>query len=590
MKKGKSCKGRNQNLNSITMYLSKRNLKLFGVIAVSSWLIVSCKKDQLPNIETSQVSQITGTSAICGGTIIDEGGSTIISRGICWSTGTSPTIQDKKTSDGAGAGTFTSQMTNLTGQTTYFVKAYATNESGTSYGMAMSFKTLGQAPTVTTEDASNVTITACTLNGKVNANFLSTVVIFEYGKTEQYGQTVNASQSPITTNEITSVNTNISGLDIGTTYHYRLKAINSLGTTFGDDKTFKTLGNIPTVTTENSNNITINSATLAGTVNPNYLSTSVSFEYGTSASYGQIVTAAQSPISGSSSNNVTASISSLNPGTIYHYRVIATNSLGTSVGIDKTFTTLGQVPTTSTQNANNFVFPSARLNGTVNANYLSTTVTFEYGTSTSYGQSVTATQSPVTGNSSTTVSATITGLASNTQYHFRIKAENSLGITYGNDNTFTAYEIGTFYGGGLICHLDATGQHGIIAAPEDQSSGAPWGCISTNITGTTYTIGSGQSNTTKILNGCNEPGIAARICDELVLNGYSDWYLPSDLELDKMLRNLKQKGLGNFADQKYWASRQSLNTTQALLQDFLGGGQHDGNKNENFYVRAARSF
>ena len=94
-------------------------------------------------------------------------------------------------------------------------------------------------------------------------------------------------------------------------------------------------------------------------------------------------------------------------------------------------------PTAATEPAANITKTTATLNGTVNSSDLSTTVTFEYGTTTSYGSTVTAFQSPVTGDSITHVSADISGLTSITYYHFRVTAVNSRGTVYGDDRTFT---------------------------------------------------------------------------------------------------------------------------------------------------------
>ena len=97
------------------------------------------------------------------------------------------------------------------------------------------------------------------------------------------------------------------------------------------------------------------------------------------------------------------------------------------------FTTLGQKPTATASSPSGITTTGATLNGIVNANYLSTAVTFEYGTTTDYGNSITATLSPVTGNTNTNVNATLTGLTTWTTYHFRIKAVNELGTSYGED-------------------------------------------------------------------------------------------------------------------------------------------------------------
>ena len=256
------------------------------------------KKEEIPVVTTTSVSNIAATTATSGGNITNEGSSTVITRGVCWSTGTTPTIADNKTTDAAGAGSFISNITGLNGATMYYIRAYATNTSGTGYGMAMSFTTLGQLATPTTATATNINVTAATLNGSVNANYLSSVVTFEYGLSTSYGNTMTATQSPVTGNTNTHVSANVTGLTAGTTYHYRVKAENTLGTTNSNDITFTTLGQVPTTTILAATNITTVAAQLNANVNANYISTVVTFEYGTTTSYGSTVTATQSPVTG----------------------------------------------------------------------------------------------------------------------------------------------------------------------------------------------------------------------------------------------------------------------------------------------------
>jgi uncharacterized protein (TIGR02145 family) len=123
-------------------------------------------------------------------------------------------------------------------------------------------------------------------------------------------------------------------------------------------------------------------------------------------------------------------------GTTYHVRAYATNSVGTAYGEDITFTTSGLAPSATTQDATNISSGGSILHGTVNANGLTTTISFEYGTTTGYGQSVPAVPGQIPGDYNIGVTAALTGLSSNTTYHFRIKAVSSAGTAYGSDLTF----------------------------------------------------------------------------------------------------------------------------------------------------------
>ena len=151
-----------------------------------------------------------------------------------------PTRKDSKTIDNAGDGQFVSNISGLNAGTTYHVRAYATNSAGTAYGADMSFTTLGNAPECVTQPASNITPTGVTLNGTINANHAAATVTFEYGPTSKYGQTITAGQSPVSGNSMTNVSVSITGLAEGTIYHYRVKAVNSIGSTEGEDMNFTT--------------------------------------------------------------------------------------------------------------------------------------------------------------------------------------------------------------------------------------------------------------------------------------------------------------------------------------------------------------
>jgi starch-binding outer membrane protein SusE/F len=111
-----------------------KRLITFIVFVSLITIVHSCKKEKVPTLTTSSITNITGTAATGGGTITDEGSGTVIARGVCWSTGITPTILDNKSQDGGGVGTFISNSTGLEGATPYYIRAYATNSAGTGYG------------------------------------------------------------------------------------------------------------------------------------------------------------------------------------------------------------------------------------------------------------------------------------------------------------------------------------------------------------------------------------------------------------------------------------------------------------------------
>ena len=151
------------------------------------------------------------------------------------------------------------------------------------------------------------------------------------------------------------------------------------------------------------------------------------------------------------------------------------------------------------------------------------------------------------------------------------------------------YAAGDALGGGLFVFQDSG--YAYISAAADQATDAPWGCQGTNISGTLNAVGTGSANTALIVAGCATSGISARICDQLTLNDYSDWFLPSLDELAQMYTKLAADGLGNFANHTYWSSTQQ-SATQAYTIDMNNGNQgtHAKDNTSNRYTRAMRRF
>ena len=193
--------------------------------------------------------------------------------------------------------------------------------------------------------------------------------------------------------------------------------------------------------------------------------------------------------------------------------------------------------------------------------------------------------------SSGSFSSALSGLTLNTTYYVRAFASNSAGTAYGNEQIFTTtnnlFAIGQSYQGGIIAYIDSSGIHGLIAAPSDQGS-AQWGCYGTLISGADgIAIGTGAQNTIDIMTGCSTAGIAARLCGDLVLGGYSDWYLPSKDELNQLYLN--RVAIGGFASNYYWSSTE-FGSNYAWEQNFYYGSQGYTNKNYLSNVRAVRAF
>jgi hypothetical protein len=202
-----------------------------------------------------------------------------------------------------------------------------------------------------------------------------------------------------------------------------------------------TAAGAPIVTTGTAHSVTTTSATVTGTVNPNGLSTTFSFQFGTTTGYG-FQTSAKSIGSGDTAQDVSGTLTGLRPGTTYHFRVIATNASGTTVGGDQTFTTSGSPPapaspaTVTTGATTGVGRHEATLRGTVNPNGSKTTYRFEFGLTPSYGTQ-SAPKSLSAGSTARSVSARLTALQSGQTYHYRLVASNAGGVSLGQDRTFS---------------------------------------------------------------------------------------------------------------------------------------------------------
>ena len=215
------------------------------------------EKIVLPIVTTAEATEVTTTTAVCGGNVSSDGGGTITARGVCWSISKMPTIEDNKTTNGSGIGSFTSNLSNLSSQTTYYVRAYATNEAGTVYGEEKSFTTLEIVlPTVTTTEVTNITVSSATCGGNVMSDGNGTVTAHGICWSETSEPKINnlyseESNNGTGTGSFTSSMTN---LKANTTYYVRAYATNEAGTVYGEEKSFKTLEEEPEETISGTEN------------------------------------------------------------------------------------------------------------------------------------------------------------------------------------------------------------------------------------------------------------------------------------------------------------------------------------------------
>jgi len=257
---------------------------------------------------------------------------------------------------------------------------------------------------------------------------------------------------------------------------------------------------LPVVVTLAATSITSTGATLNGTVNANSIATTVSFNWGLTNAYGNTIAATPATLNGNTAAPVLANLTGLQPATTYHFRVTANNAAGTSNGLDLTFTTAAATPIVVSNYASNVGTSSVQLNGTVTANNSATTVTFDYGLTTSYGNSTAATPSSVAGTSPTAVLANLSSLQLTTLYHYRCVGVNSAGTTYGADMTFTTgcqtpIAPGTITGPATVCQ----NQTGVIYSvpPITNATSYNW----TVPAGASITAGSGTNTITVTFTG-----------------------------------------------------------------------------------------
>ena len=292
-----------------------------------------------PTVQTAAVQAIAGNTAAAGGTVTDVGGSAVVRRGVCWSVLQLPTIDDPHTTDGRGPGDFTSQMTGLSLNTVYYVRAYATNSIGTAYGEQLEFRTADGLPTLTTADVTAITAVTATCGGEAMADggFAITARGVCWSITQQPTILNNHTTDSIGLGPFVS---QLTGLEPATTYYVRAYATNVSGTNYGEERVFTTLSGLCTVTTAavDTTAITATTAILGGNVTADggFACLARGICYGTQPAP---TIANAHTTDGSDAGTFTSQLSGLQSGVTYYARAYATNAIGTVYGEEVVFST-----------------------------------------------------------------------------------------------------------------------------------------------------------------------------------------------------------------------------------------------------------
>ena len=391
--------------------------------------------DNTPLVITNPVSNVTASSAKCGGNVTADQGFPVTARGICWGTSPEPTIDGNHTTDGAGLGEFETDLTDLAEDEDYYVRAYATNAIGTSYGETKMFTTMDGMPNVTTKTISGITINSATCGGNVTydggydvtARGICWDTVAE--PTIESAHTVNGAGLGEFTSQMENLLPNRD-------YYVRAYATNAMTTSYGQQRTFKTPSSLPEVNTLDIHDVTYYSAVCEG---------EVTFDGGMPITVrGFCYSTTQYPTiddmhseDGSGTGRFSTTFNFLSSNTTYYVRAYARNGHGLRYGQQKSFTTFG-VPVVTLTEITDITETSAVAHSIVENDGGSPVIA--RGVCWSQEHNPTIDDDHTTdGDGVGEFLSKLEGLQDNTKYRIRAYATNMWGTSYGNDMTFTTW-------------------------------------------------------------------------------------------------------------------------------------------------------
>ena len=386
----------------------------------------------LPTISTNQVVYMDSLSAFCGGNITADGGLAVTARGVCWAIGTTPTINHSRTVDGAGGGSFNSRLSNLLPNTSYFVRAYATNAAGTAYGISYSFTTKGFA-TVATDSVFDIMALRAKASGRVLNDGGVSVTERGFCWSLNSNPTVNDNKV-LAGNGLGSFAQQIQSLAADTTIYVRAFAGSSIGFSYGNQIAFRTLTGIPIVITDSVFNIGAFSANVSGNVINSNGATVISRGFCWSLTPNPKISDFKTN-NGNSLGYYQGSLTSLLADTIYYIRAYSTTNAGTGYGNQVIFRTQTGIPTVITDSVFDIGAFTANTSGNVinsnGANVISRGFCWSLTPNPTISDFKTN-----NGNSLGYYQGSLTSLLADTIYYIRAYSTTNAGTGYGNQVIF----------------------------------------------------------------------------------------------------------------------------------------------------------
>ena len=387
-----------------------------------------------PIVETKPVLSVSADAAVCSGEVTSDGRLTITARGVCYSKKAYPTITDDCTKDGTGLGEFTSNLSNLEHNTIYYVRAYATNRMGVSYGEQVKFTTEEGVPIVVTDSVIRITAHSARCKGHVESDGGFAVSKRGTCWSKRPDPTIDddCTDDGSGLGEFTSAMNN---LIENTQYYVRTYATNSTGTVYGEQVIITTLDGLAVVTTDSITSVTATGCTAYGTVvsDCDIPVTTRGFCYATTQ-YPTIEN--DHTTVGKGLGKFQSNITNLGIGTTYYIRAYATNATETVYGAQLEIRTKdGMASVTTKQASSNATTISIAGEVTDNGGFAVTDRGVCYSSSNS--EPTITDEKVLGGQGNGTFNVSITGLSAATTYHLRAYATNANGTAYGASTSVT---------------------------------------------------------------------------------------------------------------------------------------------------------